>query len=55
METGGLRCWGQNSYGLLGYPEVAEGEFIGFTDSPAQAYHRFGYSDVNVFGPPIDP
>jgi cysteine-rich repeat protein len=49
METGGLRCWGQNLAGLVGYPEA---DFIGYDDSPAQAYQRIGYSDVNVFGPP---
>lgn len=52
MVTGGLRCWGQNSWGLLGYPEIADAAFIGFTDSPAQAYQKLGYSDVKVFGPP---
>jgi alpha-tubulin suppressor-like RCC1 family protein len=53
MEGGTLRCWGQNSYGTIGYAEA--GEFIGLTDSPAQAYRQIGYSDVKVFGPPSDP
>ncbi len=52
MEAGTLRCWGDNRYNLLGYSEV---EFIGITDSPAQAYHGIGYSDVNVFGPQPTP
>lgn len=52
MESGGLRCWGESSAGLVGYPEV---DYIGVTDSPAQAYQRIGYSDVNVFGPAPTP
>jgi cysteine-rich repeat protein len=52
MDTGALRCWGDNADGLIGYPEVT---MTGVNESPAQVYLRIGYSDVNVFGPPPSP
>jgi hypothetical protein len=51
METGGMRCWGQNDYNRLGYGVDVPN--IGFTQSPADTYHEVGFSDVNVFGPPL--
>lgn len=48
METGGLRCWGDNGLGRLGYgPTLTE---IGFSQTPAEVYEDHGYADVPVFG-----
>jgi cysteine-rich repeat protein len=47
METGTLRCWGNNEFGRLGYgPNLPE---IGFSQTPAKAYREHGYADVPVF------
>lgn len=49
MEDGGMRCWGQNDYGRLGYGAAVP--TVGFVKSPADTYEDLGFSDVNVFGP----
>jgi cysteine-rich repeat protein len=49
MHSGGIRCWGENTGGSLGYG--VDVSYIGLTDSPAQAYQQLGYADVHVFGP----
>jgi alpha-tubulin suppressor-like RCC1 family protein len=49
MENGAVRCWGEDTAGLLGYGTGVS--YIGLTDSPAQAYEKIGYADVKIFGP----
>jgi alpha-tubulin suppressor-like RCC1 family protein len=47
MQTGGLRCWGDNTWGRLGYGTALPN--IGLTQTPAEAYEQMGFSDIKVF------
>jgi alpha-tubulin suppressor-like RCC1 family protein len=47
MQTGGLRCWGNNAYGQLGY-DLSQAS-IGDDETPTVAYQAIGYADVPVF------
>lgn len=49
MENGGLRCWGENTGAVMGYP--VDVGYIGRDETPAQGYQQLGYSDPKIFGP----
>jgi cysteine-rich repeat protein len=49
LKSGRMRCWGENTFGQMGYP-ASDVDYIGVTDSPAEAYQRMGYADARIFG-----
>ena len=45
LESGAVRCWGQNQYGVLGHPDVPDLAIIGDDELP------YELGDVDVGGP----